>query len=60
MLVIFANCVSLALYNPLEAEDGPHNVVLKQLGEGWRQPAIVHRMPVVGARGASSARLRPG
>jgi hypothetical protein len=32
MLLIFANCVSLALYDPLQAEDSTHNGTLTKLG----------------------------
>ena len=38
MLLIFGNCISLALYNPMEPEDSLHNGTLTKLG--------AHRVPV--------------
>lgn len=32
MLLIFGNCISLALYNPMEAEDSLHNGTLAKVG----------------------------
>jgi hypothetical protein len=41
MLLIFANCVSLALYDPLQAEDNQHNGTLTKLGAQGSQACSV-------------------
>jgi hypothetical protein len=33
MLLIFGNCISLAAYDPLEHEGGPHNTMLERIGK---------------------------
>jgi hypothetical protein len=32
LLLIMGNCISLALYDPLQAEDSQHNYTLQQVG----------------------------
>lgn len=56
MLLIFGNCISLALYNPMEPEDSEHNSTLTKFG-AQRDPVRVSAVPAASSYVLTAAAL---